>query len=170
MKPWGWTVEDSRRWWLDAECEGGERIRSQIEKQDLKNFQCEGNALTTKCLDDERSAFGNVVGELESQEAAHISESRAPLLDRRHDSGEVVVEQDEIGRLASDVRTAPSHGDADLNLTECRSIVHAVSSHRHDMTTCLECTRDTELVLWRDASDDHLVSVDERTESGIVRR
>jgi hypothetical protein len=38
------------------------------------------------------------------------------------------------------------------------------------MTTCLECTRDTELILWRDASDDHLVSVDERTESGIVLR
>jgi len=170
MKPWGWTVEDSRRWWLDAECDGGECIRSQIEKQDLKNIQCEGNAPTTECSDDERSEFGNVVGEVESQEAADILESRAPLLDRSHDGGEVVVEQDEIGRLASDVRTAPSRGDADISLTACRSIVHDVSRHRHDMTTCLECTRDTELILWRDASDDHLVSVDERTESGIVRR
>ena len=72
---------------------------------------------------------------------------RPPLLDGRDDRGEVVVEQHEVGRLAGDVRAAPSHRDADVGRLEGRAVVDAVAGHRHDVAARAQGPGDPELVL-----------------------
>ena len=51
--------------------------------------------------------FGDVGGQDIGEELADIREHRPPLLDRGHDAGEVVVEQDHVGGLARHVGPAP---------------------------------------------------------------
>jgi hypothetical protein len=49
----------------------------------------------------------------------------------------VVVEQDDVGRLAGHVGAGHAHGDADVGGFQGRRIVHAIAGHRHDFVLVL---------------------------------
>ena len=70
------------------------------------------------------------------------------------DGGEVVVEQDEAGRLARHVGAAPAHGDADVRGLERGRVVDAVAGHRHDLAARLQRPHDPQLLLGHDARED----------------
>lgn len=71
----------------------------------------------------------------------------APAQAYRGDEGcEIVVNQDNRGGLAGDIRTAPAHGHADMSGLERRRIVHAVTCHRDDFAVRLERLDETQLV------------------------
>ena len=97
-----------------------------------------------------------------------LRERRAALLDRPHDRGEVVVEQDEVGRFACDVGAGPSHRDSDVGLVQRRAVVDTVAGHRHDVAALPQGRSDAQLVFGRHAGDDHAVAVDERSEHLLV--
>ena len=66
--------------------------------------------------DEERDELADVRGEVVAGEAADVVVDRPPLLDGGDDRGEVVVEQDQVGRLAGDVGAAAAHRDADVGV------------------------------------------------------
>ena len=80
-----------------------------------------------------------------------VSKDDAPLLDRRDDRREVVVEQGHSGGFLADVGSGDAHRDADVGLLERRRIVDAVSGHRDDLTAILPGRHDAQLVCGRDA-------------------
>lgn len=66
-----------------------------------------------------------------------VVEDEAALLDAADDGGEVVVEQDHVGRLLGHGAAHDAHGDADVRLLQGRRVVHAVSRHGHDVAAAL---------------------------------
>src|SRR5579859_2553482 len=69
------------------------------------------------------------------------------------DRAEIVVQQHDGGRLASDIRAAAAHGDPDMGGLERGSVIHAIAGHCDDITVRLECVHDTELLLRHDPSE-----------------
>ena len=92
-----------------------------------------------------------------------------PLLDGRHDRGEVVVGEHHVGRLAGDVRAADAHRNPDVSGLHRRGIVDAVAGHRHDMAEALQRPHDSQLLLGRHTRVDHRVGGDS-PERGVVER
>ena len=78
---------------------------------------------------DERRQLGHVVGEVVREEPAHVGERGPAVHHRRHDGGEVVVEQHQVGGLAGHVGARRAHGHADVGLLQGRPVVHAVAGH-----------------------------------------
>ena len=48
------------------------------------------------------------------------------------DGGEVVVQQDHVGRLLGDVRAGDPHGNADVRLLQGWGVVDSISCYRDD--------------------------------------
>ena len=82
------------------------------------------------------------------------------------DGGEVVVEQDEVGHFAADVRAALTHGHADIGTLQRGRIVDPVAGHRHDLTLRLQRFDEQQLLLRPHAREHiHLASA-RRAECG----
>ena len=77
-----------------------------------------------------------------------------PSSHRGHDGGEVVVQQDHVGRFLGDVGAGDAHGHADVGLAQGRSVVDAVAGHGHDVPLLLQGLHDGELLLRRDPGVD----------------
>ena len=155
---------------LRAQRDGRERVRADVEGEDLQHADRQWESTARQRPDHERCQLGDVVGQVVREEAAQVPERGPPLFDRGDDRGEVVVEQDEVGCLARDVGSAPSHRDTDVRFMEGRRVVHAVPRHRHDMSTMPQGSRDPELLFGSDAGQHDPVTVDERAEDGVVLR
>jgi hypothetical protein len=93
-----------------------------------------------------RPDLGRVAGEHEAHELPDVVVDAPPLAHRRHDRGEVVVEQHDVRRLARDVSAGPAHRDADVGLAERRRIVHPVTGHGHELALPLERRDDADLL------------------------
>ncbi len=104
------------------------------------------------------------------EEAADVRERGATLFDRGDDRAEVVVQQHQVGRLAGHVGAGRAHGDPDVGGAQRRAVVHAVTSHRDDVSSALQCHRDAQLVRRRDAGDHNAVMVQQRSQFVRVGR
>ena len=63
-----------------------------------------------------------------------------------HDGGEVVVEQNHVGRFLRYFRAVDAHGNADVGVFEGRSVVHAVAGHGHELVAGLQSADDAQLL------------------------
>ena len=103
-----------------------------------------------------RHQFGNVRAQNIGEEFADVVEHRAPFLDGGDDAGEVVVEQNQVGRFLGHVGTAHAHGDADVGGLQRRRVVHAVAGHGDDLALFLQRLDDEHFLLGGDAREDDL--------------
>ena len=95
--------------------------------------------------DDEN--FSGVAGEQEVYEFADVGIDDPSLLDRRDDACIIVVGENHVRRLLGDIRPGDAHGDPDVRPLQGRSVVHAVTGHRHDVISRLQSIDDSRLVL-----------------------
>ena len=75
---------------------------------------------------------------------------RRPEPHGRDDGGEVVVGDDERGRLARHVGAAAAHCHADVGRLEGGRVVHAVAGHRDDLARGAERLHEAQLLLGHD--------------------
>ena len=153
---------------LTPERRRGQRVGADVECEDLQHAEREREPPARQCPDHEGRQLCDVVGEVIGEEAAGVGERCPTLLDGRHDGGEVVVEQHEIRRFPRHVAAAGSHGDADVGLSQRRSVVDTVARHRDHVPSHPQRPCDPELVLGGDPGDHHAVTVDERSEQLLV--
>ncbi len=66
---------------------------------------------------------------------------------RRHDRGEIVIEEHHLRGFFGRLGALVAHGDADIGLLEGRRIVDAVAGHRNDTALRLQRLHDAQLVL-----------------------
>mmetsp|Transcript_9769 Transcript_9769/g.32432 ORF Transcript_9769/g.32432 Transcript_9769/m.32432 type:complete len:927 (+) Transcript_9769:309-3089(+) len=59
------------------------------------------------------------------------------LLDAKHNRRELVVEQDDVGRILGHLGAADAHGDSNVGLLKGRRVVDAVTGHRDDVAVDL---------------------------------
>mmetsp|Transcript_423 Transcript_423/g.961 ORF Transcript_423/g.961 Transcript_423/m.961 type:complete len:225 (+) Transcript_423:916-1590(+) len=64
------------------------------------------------------------------------------------DSREVVVCQDHVGGLLSDLSACDAHGDADIRLLQSRCIIHPIAGHSCDLAETLQDFHDNLFVFW----------------------
>ena len=101
-------------------------------------------------------------------ELAHVVIDPPALLDRDHNSGEIVVGQDHRRRLAGHIRARLPHGDADIGSPEGRGVVHAVARHRNHIALAAKRLRDAKLRVGRAAGEHQVGGVaQERLEVGV---
>lgn len=97
---------------------------------------------------------GHVEGDQVEKRALDVAQDVSALSDRADDRGEVVVEEDEIGRGARHGSPTLPHGDADVGATQGRRVVDSVAGHRHDVSRRLEGVDDLELLRGTDTGED----------------
>ena len=139
---------------LGAEREGRQQVGADVQGEHLQHRDHQRDRAGRQRPHDERRQLGDVVGQVVGEEPLDVVERGAALLDRLHDVREVVVEQHEVRRLASDVGPGLAHRDADVGLAQGRRVVHPVAGHRDHLTALLQGARDPELLLGRDARED----------------
>ena len=136
---------------LHPHAEAEQAVREQVAHQDLDRLQHRHQA------DEGRGGhhddLRHVARDREHDEAAQVVVDHAPFLHRRHDGGEVVVEQHHVCRLLRDVGAGDPHGHADVRPLERRCVVHAVAGHGHDVPSPWSAADDPQLVLGRDARE-----------------
>ncbi|MPM28956.1 hypothetical protein SDC9_75494 [bioreactor metagenome] len=67
--------------------------------------------------------------------------------DGLHDGGEIIVQQNKVGRLAGDLGAPAAHGDADVGIFEGGRVVDAVARHGDHLAVIPEGLHDAHLVL-----------------------
>jgi hypothetical protein len=133
----------------------GERrkdVRHQIQEEDLQRPDRQRHAGEGGDAHDHHLA--HVAREQIEHEDPDVAEDDAAVPHRRHDRGEGVVAQDDVGRLARDLGAAPAHRHPDVRLAECGRVVHAVARHGDDLAGVLMEPNEVELLLRADSGDD----------------
>ena len=101
-----------------------------------------------------RQDLAGVAGEQVVDELLDVVVDPPPLLDGRHDGGEVVVGDDHVRDLLGHVGPGDAHGHADVGFLDRRGVVDAVAGHGHDVAPLAPGPDDPQLVLRRDAGVD----------------
>ena len=156
----GRTLHDVVGGRVDAHRQRGAGVGEQVDPQDLGGQQRHGHVLaravspmspapiTPKNIVSTSPAFDDSRYRRKERMLAKIA---APLADRDHDRGEVVVGQDHVGRFLADVGPGHAHGDADVGRPEGGGVVHPVARHGHDVAVGLQGVDEAQLVLGRHA-------------------
>jgi len=150
-------LHDRRIGFLGTQCECRQHVGAEVDGEDLDDGQWQRNAEQDEGQIGHQ--FRNVRAEDVGQELPDVFEYRAPFLDRRHDAGEVVVEQDQVGCCLRHVGPADSHGDADVGGLQGRCVIDPVAGDRDDFPLVPEGFDDAHLLLGGDAGEQNLRSV-----------
>ena len=103
-------------------------VRSQVDAENS-----DGTERQRDVAKDERQEgwdLGDVRGEGVRDGFLQVVEDQSSLLDTGHDRGEVVIEQNHVGRLLGHVRTSDTHCYTDVGLLQRGWIVHTVTWNR----------------------------------------
>ena len=123
------------------------RIGDQIDPQNMAGFQRRGNPKQNcrKHCDD----LPEIGGQQKQYRLFDIPVNAPPLLDRFFDRGKMIVRQDHIGRLFCHVSPALSHRDPDVCHPKRRSVIDAVSCHRHNVPQFFQHAHDPDFMFRR---------------------
>ena len=107
-----------------------------------------------------KNACGNrdpdgIVTECPEQIPADRGDRQAAETDGRHDVERIVLHEDDVCGIDSDVRSA-SHADADVGGGKRRCIIDAVACHRRDFSRFPDPADDFRFFVRKDAGDDIL--------------
>ena len=125
----------------------GRQVHEQLHHDDL--HRSEGHAQAEQHGEQHDRGERRLARQVVAHRLAEVREEHPPLGHRPHDGREVVVGEDDVGRLAGHVRPAPAHGDADVRGREGGGVVDAVSRHRDALARGLPGGDDAQLVLGR---------------------
>ena len=148
------ALHDVRLGLLVGERDGGHHVRAQVNAEDGDGAERQWNI--GQYEEQEWSDLGYVGGERVGDGLLQVVEDEATLLHAGHDRGEVVVEQDHVGRLFAHVAAGDAHGDADVGLLERRRVVDAVAGDGHDGALALTALHNDQLLLRRGAREHNL--------------
>eukprot|EP00960_Hanusia_phi_P072705 767860-Hanusia_phi.AAC.1 len=109
---------------------GGKPVRDQVDPEQRHGHEDLGDAEDDS--EEDTDDLADVGGDEVADERLGVVVDRAPLLDRSHDGREVVVSQHHLRRPLRHCRPRP-HRHSDVCCMQCRSIVHAVASHRRHL-------------------------------------
>ena len=151
---------------LAAERQRRHHVGAEIDGQDLEDG--EGGRDAQRHHGHEGDHLGDVGGEDVGEELADVAEEAATLLDGRHQAGEVVVEQDQVGRGAGHVGAGGPHGDADVGGAQGRGVVDAVAGDRHHLAERLPGLDQPELLVGEDAGEEARRRIDEEGPERLV--
>ena len=80
------------------------------------------------------------------------------LLDAYHNRTEVVVEQNHVSCVFSNVGTCDTHGHTDICFLDSRRVIHTVTSDSHDLTYLLASLDDNQF-LSRSSPSEHYLTL-----------
>eukprot|EP01136_Pigoraptor_vietnamica_P010646 Opistho-1_new@48532 len=121
---------------LRREGERRKRVHDEVDPQQLHGRQ---RRLLEHNRANERDDDGaNVDGELELQELGDRVVHVAAPLDGRDDRVEVVVHEDDVGRVLGHRCARNAHRKADVRALEGRAVVRSVTRHGHDLAVGAE--------------------------------
>ena len=105
---------------LEGEADGGQHVGPEVDTEDSQDPQRQGNACNH--AEQEGGELGHVGGERVEQTFLEILEHQPALLHPRHDGGEVVVEEDNVGTLGA-VRRSAAHSNTHVSSSDGCSVV-----------------------------------------------
>ena len=143
-----------------AERQRGQHVGAEIDREDLDDGQRQRDPEQHEGK--VRHQLGDVGGEDVGEELAQVVEHRAPFLDGDDDGGEVVVEQDDVGRFLGDIGAGDAHRDADVGALQRRRVVHPVAGHRDDLALALQGLHDAHLLVGAGAREQQLGLVEQQ--------
>ena len=126
-------VHQSRLGRLAAQRERGQRLRAQVDREDLQHRQRQRDRAAGEREDEERHDFGRRVGEDVEDELADVVVDLRPASTAATMRREVVVREHHGRRLAGHFRADQAHRDADVGAPQRRGVVDAVAGHRDDL-------------------------------------
>ena len=150
---------------IDAQGQGGQAVRHQVDPEDLDGQERNGEAEQGGREHDQDLA--QVAGQQEVDELADVVVDAPAFLDGGHDRGEVVVGDDHVRDFLGHVRPGDAHGDTDVGLLDRGRVVDAVAGHGHDLALAPPGPDGPELVLGRDPGVDRH-PLDGRLELGVA--
>ena len=133
------------------ESDGWKTVGKEIHEQNLQGGERHGESGRERSADQEE--FVQRVRQEIDDDLAHVIEDAPALLDRDHDSFQVVVQDHQIGRAFGHVR-AGAHGYADSGAMERRGVVHSVARDRHHVAARLKEPRDHDFLFRCHAGED----------------
>mmetsp|Transcript_19101 Transcript_19101/g.55502 ORF Transcript_19101/g.55502 Transcript_19101/m.55502 type:complete len:487 (+) Transcript_19101:344-1804(+) len=102
---------------------------------------------TAQDTEEDGHALGIVDRGVHEQDLTEVVPHDTTLTDSNDNGGKVIIGKDHLGSLASDIGTFLAHGNTHIGSLEGRSIIHTISSHGRNLTHCLKCLHDADLVL-----------------------
>mmetsp|Transcript_107762 Transcript_107762/g.270310 ORF Transcript_107762/g.270310 Transcript_107762/m.270310 type:complete len:317 (+) Transcript_107762:626-1576(+) len=122
----GRSCHEFRLGWLEGICDRCPDVGADVNQQDLRDRERLGDA------EDHRqggSELRDLGAERVHNRLPQVRAAQASLLNTVNDAGEVVILQDDVGRVLSDFGAADTHGNADLGLLQGGRIVDTIASH-----------------------------------------
>ena len=107
-------------------------VDQQLQQHDVGRQQQQGHRRNAqKGPQQGRQGDGNVDDKNVANGLADVVVQPPSIADGFHDGGEVVIHQDQVGRLAGHFAAALAHGDANIGVFERGGVVDAIASHGH---------------------------------------
>ena len=151
----------------------GQYVAAEVDGEDLQGVERDDRQAGERGEHD-REQLADVVREQVDEKALDVLVDRAAPLDRPHDRGEGVVEQDHHGRLLGDVGPAEAHRHPDVGPPERGRVVDPITGHGDNLIQGLEAVDDPQLVRRRDAGAQQLApgadGAQPLRERGLVER
>jgi hypothetical protein len=147
----GISLHDIKLGVLVGERDGGYHISSQINAKDKHGGEREGDLEDNE--EQEGGNLGNVRGEGVSDRFLQVIEDKATFFNTVHDGAEVIVEQDHITSVLSDLRST-THSNTDIGLLNGRGVIDTITGHSDDLTKVLASVNNQEF-LGRSGSGEH---------------
>jgi len=147
----GVSLHDIKLGVLVGERDGGYHISSQINAEDKNGGEGEGDLEDDE--EQEGGDLGDVGGEGVSDRFLQVIEDKATFFNTVHDGAEVIVKQDHITSVLSDLRST-THSNTDIGLLNGGGVIDTITGHSDDFTEVLASVNNQEF-LGRSGSGEH---------------
>jgi len=147
----GVSFHDIKLGVLVGERDGGDHISSEINAEDEHGGEGEGDLEDNE--ENEGGDLRDVGGESVSDRFLQVIEDETTFFDTIHNGAEVIIEQNHITGVLSDLRSA-THSNTDISLLDSRGVIDTITSDSDDFSKVLASVDDKEL-LRRSSSGEH---------------
>ena len=124
------SPEDTALAFAHCERKGREYIGYKVEVENLQRENWQRNSGEHRQPDHQH--LGQVARQEIGREAADVSKNNPPFPDCLYDGWKGVVEENHGSGLSCHICAPQSHGNPDVRLPQCRSVIDTVASHRDD--------------------------------------
>jgi hypothetical protein len=147
----GVSLHDIKLRVLIGERDGGYHISSEINAENEDGREGEGDLEDNE--EDEGRDLRDVGGESVGDRFLQVIEDETTFFDTIDNGAEVIIEQDHITGVLSDLRSA-THSNTDIGLLDSRGVIDTITSDSDDFSKVLASVDDKEL-LRRSSSGEH---------------
>jgi len=147
----GVSFHDIKLGVLVGERDGGDHISSEINAEDEHGGEGEGDLEDNE--ENEGGDLRDVGGESVSDRFLQVIEDETTFFDTIDNGAEVIIEQNHITSVLSDLRSA-THSNTDIGLLDSRGVIDTITSDGDDFSKVLASVDDQEF-LRRSSSGEH---------------